>query len=110
MALNVVLSGTGWPAISIEKSGVSVSPVTAIRSSTPVYSPWEERVPSSPLMVFMSALVKVYFPRTGVVLGSSEFHGPKTPVVAMRPWGVGLVSEARKLAPSFCPYSKICRS
>ena len=34
-------------------------------------------------MVFMSALVKVYFPRTGVVLGSSEFHGPKTPVVAM---------------------------
>jgi hypothetical protein len=55
-------------------------------------------------MVFMSAFVKVYSPRSGVVRGWRDCHGPNRPFVSIRPSGLGLASVAWNCAPLCSPY------
>ena len=77
---------------------VSVVPATLRKSSGPLNLPDDCRVPSSPLMVPMSALLKVNFASTGVWRGSSGTQGPNVPVQSISPLGTGLVSRAWKVA------------
>ena len=56
----------------------------------------ERRVPASPLIIPISAWLKIYSASTGVCRGSSALQGPNFPAQSISPFGIGFVRTAWK--------------